>query len=231
MQNEQNTLHLVTLHPPTESYLMNGSQPDPETGDRWLKWCNEALVGNRLSEAQFLGEVRSFFRAIALKQSWRRDQEATETSDIAQDCCLKLPSLLHQFRGTTGVEFIAWLRTIVRNGSLDAVRKVNARMRGGGLHIGALPTDANEDVAIAADTSTPSKELTRQEEYQQFQEALEQLSGDHKEVIRLRLLLPDKLTWAEIARRMNRSEDAVKQLFQRAYKELIRLSDKLRDNP
>jgi RNA polymerase sigma-70 factor, ECF subfamily len=231
VKNEQNTHRRVTIHAPAESYLMNGSQPDPETGERWLKWCNEALDGNRLSEAQLLGEVRSFFRAIALKQSWRQDQEATETSDIAQDCCLKLPSLLHQFRGTTGVEFIAWLRTIMRNGSLDAVRKVNARMRGGGLLIGALPTDANGDVAIAADTSTPSKEATRREEYRQFQEALKQLSADHQEVIRLRLLSPGKLTWAEIARQMNRGEDAVKQLFQRAYKELMRLSGKLRDNP
>jgi RNA polymerase sigma-70 factor, ECF subfamily len=211
-----------------ESYLMSDDQPDPETGDRWLKWCNETLDGNQRSKDQLLGEVRPFFQAIALKQMWNQTSAKLETSDIAQDCCLKLAGLLHQFRGTTGMEFIAWLRTMARNASRDATRKGNAQMRGGGLFIGALPTDANGDIAITADISTPSKEITRQEEYRQFHEALKQLSPDHQKVIHLRLLSPVKLSWAEIAAQMARGEDAAKQLFQRAYRELRRLSDELR---
>ena len=96
------------------------------------------------------------------------------------------------------------------------------------MQFGGLPIDANGDVAVAADTSTPSKEMTRQEEYRLFLEALKQLSADHQKVIHLRLLSLDKLTWAEIALQMDRREDAVKQLFQRASKELKRLTDELR---
>jgi RNA polymerase sigma factor (sigma-70 family) len=207
---------------------MSESKPDPETGERWLKWCREAREGDQQALSLLMGEVRLFFRAVAQRQSWKPGGTDPETSDVAQDCCLKLPGLLHQFRGATGPEFVAWLRQMARNVSLDVVRRGNAQIRGGGLLIGGLPTDASGKVAITADTSTPSKELTRQEEHRLFQEALKRLSADHQEVIRLRVLSVPELTWAEIAKQMQRGEDAVKQLFQRASKELIRLSKEMR---
>jgi RNA polymerase sigma-70 factor, ECF subfamily len=213
-----------------ESYLMDESQPDPETGDLWLKWCHEALEGNRDAKDMLFGELRPFFNAIALKHSWRRDRGSTDTSDVAQINCMKVLDSLHQFKGKTGAEFIAWLRTIARSGRLDEVRKGNALMRGGGLLIGAMPTDSNGELAIAADTSTPSKELTRQENYRQFLETLGQLSSDYQEVIRLRRLSPVKLSWAEIAQQLNRSEGAAKLLYHRAIKELKRLSEESGDD-
>lgn len=206
---------------------MSEPNPDLGTGDRWLKWCREAQSGDQQAEAWLLEEVRVFFRALARKETWDLAVGGVEASDMAQDCCLKLTTSIHQFRGVTGVEFIAWLRTLARNANLDVRRRDNAQIRGGGRRPIALPTDANGDVAIAADVSTPSKETTRQEEYELYQKALALLPADHQQVIRLRLS-PDKLSWAEIAERMGRGEDAAKQLFQRAYKELKRINDQFR---
>jgi RNA polymerase sigma factor (sigma-70 family) len=208
---------------------MSESNPDSATGDRWLQWYREAQAGNQQAEAQLLHEVRAFFRAIAMKESWKETGATPDASDIAQDCCLKLTDLLDQFHGSTGGEFLGWLRTMPHSAILNAVRERETLKRGGGRLIGGLPADSNGAVLIAAATSTPSKELMRQEQYRLFEEAMEQLSDDHQRVIRLRLLSPDRLTWAEIARQMDRGEDAVKHLFQRAYQQLKRLSEQLRD--
>src|SRR5262249_24556287 len=128
-----------------------------------------------------------------------------------------------EFRGTTGRDFLSWLRTMACHEFLDTVRAGKAQKGGGGKLLARLPGDSTGEVAIAAETSTPSQRMVRQEEGEAVEAALGRLSAEHQRVIRLRRS-PDKLTWAEIAREMERTEDAVKQLFRRAVK---RLSEEL----
>ena len=198
---------------------------DPATGDRWLQWYGAAQAGSQPAADQLLREVRPFFADVLRKQARRRPSGAWDNSDVAQDCCVKLFSLPpgQEFRGSTGQEFIAWLRTIARRKALDAVRMEQAQKRGGDRPHGPLPGDSAGEVAIAAETSTPSQRLVRQEEGEALAAALARLSAEHQRVIQLRRS-PDKLTWADVAQEMGSTEDAVKQLFRRAVK---RLSDEM----
>jgi RNA polymerase sigma factor (sigma-70 family) len=124
-----------------------------------------------------------------------------------------------ELRGTTGREFLSWLHTLARNELLDTVRAGQTQKRGGGQFTAPLPEDSRGGELLAGDISTPSQELMRQEDHALLEEALGRLSDDHQQVIRLRCS-PDQLTWDEIARQMNRTEDAVKQLFRRAFDQL-----------
>jgi RNA polymerase sigma factor (sigma-70 family) len=205
---------------------MHEPTPDLTDADRWLQWYLAARAGDQEAEAKLLGEVRPFFRAEVQKHSRGQAFGASDGSDVAQECCLKLKFLQpgQEFRGTTGRDFLSWLRTMAYHEFLDNVRAGKAQKRGGGQLPARLPGDSTGEVAIAAETSTPSQRAVRQEEHEQLEAALAGLPDEHQRVISLRRSA-DKLTWADIAREMGRTEDAVKQLFRRA---VNRLSEELR---
>ncbi len=71
---------------------------------------------------------------------------------------------------------------------------------------------------LAADVSSPSAQLARHENAVQLAQVLDRLSKDYREVIVLRHL--EELSHAEIAKRMNRSESAVRMLWVRALSQL-----------
>jgi RNA polymerase sigma factor (sigma-70 family) len=198
---------------------MNEITPDPDSGERWLSLWREAQAGNHETEGQLLRDVRPFLKAAVLRHVRGRARGAWDASDIVQALCVKMLLPAQKLRGTTGREFLAWLQTMARNELLDTVRADNTQRRGGGQLTGPLPEDSRGGEKLAADTSTPSHQLMRQEDHELLEEALGRLSADHQQVIRLRSS-PDKLTWAEIASRMDRTEDAVKQLFRRAFDQL-----------
>jgi len=179
--------------------------PGPEIGDRWLQWYQAARVGDLHAEASLLAELRPFFRSEVQRHSGRQVFGAWDASDIAQDVALKLLLLQpgQAFSGTTGMEFLGWLRTIAYHEFLDSVRGGKAQKRGGGKPTRHLPGDSVGEVTIPGDTSTPSQQLIRSEEQKERQEALSRLPEKDQQVIRLRCF--DKLSWAEIAPIMDKS--------------------------
>jgi RNA polymerase sigma factor (sigma-70 family) len=207
---------------------MSESTPDPETCARWLTWYRAAREGNAEARDQLLVELRPFFRAALQKLASGQAFGAWDRSDVAQDCFVNLLSLPpeREFRGTTGQEFAAWVRTMVQREYLDAVRHANAQKRGGG-QVGSLPGEANGEVTVPSETSTPSKAMIRQEEKRQFEEAVSQLSEKYQLVVRLRCST-ERLTWAQIAGRVGETEDTVKQWFHRAREQLGKMR---RDQP
>src|SRR5262249_10200226 len=72
--------------------------------------------------------------------------------------------------------------------------------------------------ALMAPQSTPSQRAVRREQAVLLADALERLPADYREVIVLRHL--QELSFAEVAARMDRSEDAVKKLWTRALTKL-----------
>jgi RNA polymerase sigma factor (sigma-70 family) len=189
--------------------------PDLATGERWLRLRHEARAGNREAEVALLAEVRPFLKRCVQKQLHGQAFGAWDASDVVQACFLKILLPGPELHGRTGREFLAWLETLARHEFLDTVRAGRAQKRGGGYRITPLTGDSRDGDMLAADTSTPSQQLMRQEEQEQQEAALQRLPPDYQQVIRLRCS-PDKLTWAEIAQQMNRTEDAAKKLFWRA---------------
>ena len=132
-----------------------------------------------------------------------------ESRDILQASLLKSLEHLDELKATTAPSLMAWLARIAEHEIRDRADYHQRQRR-----------DAAREVAIADDT--PVAALSRSaltkvifsEEARQLEDALEALSPEHREVIVLRKF--EELSFAEIGRRMGRTEDACRMLLARA---------------
>jgi RNA polymerase sigma factor (sigma-70 family) len=197
---------------------MSDLPADASTGERLLQLWREVRAGDPAANNRLLGAVRAFFQDVLRKHSPGRSFGSWDTSDVVQACCVRLNAIpADEFRGATGPEFESWLRSIVLNEFRDTVRDGQALKRGGGRPHLPIPVGPDGAEKLAGDASTPSQRAMRREEEDRAEAALGRLPPDDQEVIRL-WRSPDRLTWARIAERMNRTEAGVKKLFERAFR-------------
>ena len=164
---------------------------------------------------QLLGLYRNYLRLLARTWLDTAIRGKADPSDLVQETLLKAHRAFGGFRGTQEAELLAWLRQNMARQLADLVRRLKADRRDIGREqplTGRLH-DRLHDMA----TSTfggPSAAAHRREMGVLLADALAQLSPARREVIVLRNL--EELDWREIARRMGKSEAAVKKLWARA---------------
>ena len=133
-------------------------------------------------------------------------KERLEVDDVLQETYARALQSIRRFEWRGDDSVYRWFSAIAEHVLLEAVRALekSPRLR--------LRSDAPED------ETSPSKAIRRQERFDRLKKALDSLSPDHREVITLSRL--KRLKVEEIAQRMNRSRDAVKQLLSRGLKKL-----------
>ena len=124
--------------------------------------------------------------------------------DVVQETFLKTVKSLHQFDWQGEDSFLRWMNRIALNVIREAARRENRTL--------IIPLD--ED--IVAKGPTQSEALRRRERFGRLQAALDTLSADHRQVIVMARL--KRLPMKEVARRMERTPEAVTQLLWRAMK-------------
>jgi RNA polymerase sigma-70 factor (ECF subfamily) len=160
-----------------------------------------------------------YLTLLARLQIGRRIQGKVDPGDIVQETFLEAHRQFPQFRGTTEAELVSWLRRILA-GQLALVVRRYIGTKGRDIRLemdlaAELDNSANAlDGALAASYSTPSQHASRREQAVLLADALGELSEDYREVIILRHL--EALPFAEVAKRMNRSEDSVQKLWVRS---------------
>jgi RNA polymerase sigma-70 factor (ECF subfamily) len=150
-------------------------------------------------------------------------QGKADPSDLVQETLLKAHQHFGQFRGQTEAELVAWLRQILARNLADLVRRFRAaearqvaRERSLEDLVGAPAQPLGRLLAGAG--GSPSQSAQRRELSVVLADALAELSADYREVIVLRSI--EELDWEEVARRVRRSEGAVRMLWARALKQL-----------
>jgi RNA polymerase sigma-70 factor (ECF subfamily) len=133
-----------------------------------------------------------------------------ESRDILQATLLKSFQHIDRFEGQDGASLMAWLARIAEREVLDQADYLHRGRRDVARE---LPLDAGLDRA-AAHVRSALSQAALGEELERLQAALETLDPDHREVILLRKL--EERSFAEIAARMNRSDDACRMLLVRA---------------
>ena len=131
---------------------------------------------------------------------------ALDVEDVLQEALLRAFRSLPGFKWRREDAFFSWMAGIVENVIRTAAQKHG---RGEFIELDGDPI---------ADQSSPSKGVFREERFDRLEEALGALTPDHREVILLARI--ERLRIREIAERMNRSPDAVKQLLVRALRRL-----------
>ena len=132
--------------------------------------------------------------------------------EVVQETFILAFEAIDRFEWKGEASFLAWLSRIARNVSIDRA-KDSRRSR-----YLELPD------RLPARGASPSRIMRRGERLDRLEKAIADLPADYREVIRLSQL--DGLKVKEIARRMNRSEYAVKHLMARA---LCRLRESFGD--
>jgi RNA polymerase sigma-70 factor (ECF subfamily) len=185
-----------------------------------------ARAGDVLARGRLLEMYRDYLKLLARLQLDQRLQSKLDASDLVQEAFLQAVRVFDQFEGGTEAELTAWLRQILASKLADQMRRYyGSRKRDVRLER-ELARDIDQSSSalngeLLAAQSSPSSQVERREQAVLLAAALEQLPEPYREVIILHQL--EDLAFPEVARRMGRSVDSVKNLWLRALPRLRRV--------
>jgi RNA polymerase sigma-70 factor (ECF subfamily) len=185
-----------------------------------------ARAGSGRALGQLLEHYGHYLSLLARLQIGRYLQSKVDAADLVQDTFLEAHRSFAQFRGQTEAEFAAWLRQILAGTLANVVRRyVGTKGRDVRLErdiaAGLDQSSRVLDLGLVDPQSSPSHQAARREQAVILADALARVADDYREVIVLRQL--QGLPFAQVARRMGRSEDSVQKLWVRALASLRRI--------
>ncbi len=155
--------------------------------------------------ARYAGRLLAFIR-LRLGRDLRA---RLESRDILQSALLKSLQHLDDLKANDTRSLMAWLARIAEHEIRDRADFHHRQRREAAREV-AL----EDETPLAALSRSALSRVILDEEAQRLEEAIESLSAEHREVIVLRKF--EDLSFAEIGRRMDRSEDACRMLLARA---------------
>ncbi|MFY9344842.1 MAG: sigma-70 family RNA polymerase sigma factor [Planctomycetota bacterium] len=169
---------------------------------------------------QHLAGLRAFVR-VRMSPLLRAHESG---SDLVQSACLELLHKLDAFEFRGEAAFRAWLYQGVLNTLRDKERALRAQKRDARREVGMPETTSHGDlVACYSSVLSPSGELIAEERIRALEGAFDDLPDDYREVISLSRIV--RLSRAQVAEQMGRTEDSVRNLLPRA---LAALAEALR---
>ena len=182
-----------------------------------------ARDGDAASRDRLFEACRSYLALVARSQveSWLRVK--VDSSDLVQETMLEAYRDFKRFGGSSEQEWLAWLRRILAHNAADFVRRYRGTAKRQARR--EIPIRGTRDSSMdagaaepAADCPTPSQEFFRFDTELRVAAAMADLPPDYQEVIALRNL--QRLSFNEVAQRMDRSRPAVQMLWMRAIRQL-----------
>jgi RNA polymerase sigma-70 factor (ECF subfamily) len=183
----------------------------------------KARGGDSQAVSLLFARCRNYLAVVARAQveSWLRAK--ADASDLVQQTMIEAHRDFDRFRGGSEAEWLAWLRQILARNAADFVRHYRGTdKRQQRLEVPLAPLPEASTLAAGLEPrdtgETPTQQIMRIEREFQVADALTRLEPDHREVIVLRNL--ERLPFAEVAQRMNRSRPAAQMLWMRAVRKL-----------
>ena len=185
----------------------------------------QAQAGDVTALGQLLEKYQSYLMLLARLQIGRRLQGKVDPADLVQETFLNAHRDFAKFRGDTEAEWISWLREILACNLAHLIRRYLGTQRRDVRLERELKQDLNHSSQVLGQSlmtpqSSPSQSASRREQAVLLADALEKLPEDYREVIILSHL--ESLSFSEVALRMGRSVDSVKNLWARALARLRR---------
>jgi RNA polymerase sigma-70 factor, ECF subfamily len=165
-----------------------------------------------------LESFRSYLRMLAAAQVPGHLRGQVDPSDVVQMTLLKAHQHFDQYRGTSEAELAAWLRRILANTMIDALRRLT---RAPNVFEAIEQSSSHLEALLAAEGATPSEQAVRQEELERLAQALEGLPDDQRTAVQLQQI--QDCSVAQIAALMNRTKTAVGGLLKRGMRRLREL--------
>ena len=165
-----------------------------------------ARGGDRQALGRLFEDCRPRLEAVVRDILGDRLKQGDGVDDVLQETFTRACDAIAGFEWRGEDSFLRWLSVVARNVVLEAAR-------GAKMAPGPLP----EEDPSGGDLSQ-SRLLRREERFDRLQEAIQRLSPVHRQVILLARI--EKLPLKEVASRLGRTHDAVRQLLRRALREL-----------
>jgi RNA polymerase sigma-70 factor (ECF subfamily) len=149
-----------------------------------------------------------------------------ESMDIAQDALLSALVELENFTYKNDGDFLRWLSTIAENRLRDNLDKLHADKRDirKEIRLGELRVNTESKTnmpLLAIEATTPSVIMSRKEELEKLEKAIDKLKPEYKEVIVLKKI--EGLSCQEISDKLGKSSESVRKLVSRAMAALTTL--------
>lgn len=170
---------------------------------------------------RLLGSVHDRLLGRAARKIGPEWKGRIDPDDLLQETYIQAVADIGGFRWSGEESFYHWCATILDHRFIDAVRRHRAKKRGEGranVAPGAMSRHESFLGQCMPDLNTPSVLPRRQEAIAAMMVAIARLEPDQRVVVQ-RLLL-DQEPIADVARDMERSEDAVRRLGSRAVEKL-----------
>ena len=176
-----------------------------DAGEETRALIDEARTGNRSAFDRVAEAHRERLLSFIRARLGSRLRGRIEAEDLLQDTYVRALEALPRFQWRGEGSVFAWLATIAENRIRALGRSPGTRT----LPLEAEPADSGDP---------PSRGARREERFERLESALDSLSHDHREVVRLARV--EGLPIAEVARRMHRTPGAVRHLLLRALERL-----------
>jgi RNA polymerase sigma-70 factor (ECF subfamily) len=172
-----------------------------------------------------LEQYRHYLELLARLRLEPRLRSKLGTSDIVQQTLLKATQNLGQYRGNSEGELAGWLRRILTNTLVDAVRELEGAKREvaleRSLEASIEQSSARLEALLQSPATSPSEQLLRHEDVLHLSAALAQLPEDQRQALELHYL--QGCTVAAVAEHMQRTERSVAGLVRRGLQRLREL--------
>lgn len=174
-----------------------------------------------------LERYREYLQLIARLEVDGRFIGKLDFSGVVQQTLLEAHQGWGRYRGTNDSELLAWLRRILGNNLIDEMRRLSAQARDvqreRSLDAGLDESSARVEKWLAADQSSPSERMMREEQMCRMACALAQLADDQRLAVELHHLRGMSL--AEVAEQMDRTRGAVAALIFRGLESIRKILD------
>jgi len=188
-----------------------------------------AKTGDGVALGRLLERYRNYVGLLVRLQIGRRLRSKVDIEDLLQEIWLEIHRKITLFRGGSEREFLTWTRRLIGSILANQVRHyLGTKSRDLRLERALVDELDHSSRALneglIASQSSPSQQAVRREQAVLLADALHDLPENYREVIILRQL--EGLSFPDVARRMGRTEDSVKNVWLRA---LARLRFSLED--
>lgn len=181
---------------------------------------SRARGGSPSAIGKLFESTRAHLLFLASRQLPHALRPKVGPSDIVQETAVDVHRDFARFDGATAEEFFAWVRSILQNNVLDAVRRYTASQKRAHSKEESLSVVVDRDgvQVLPGLMRAPEMSAIRREDASAVVAVLDRLSADYQTVLRLRYW--DDLSFSQIGERLGRSEDAVRKLWLRALRQL-----------
>jgi RNA polymerase sigma-70 factor (ECF subfamily) len=189
--------------------------------DETVELLNGAQKGDREAVDRLLDRHRNSLHRMVECRLNQGVARRVDASDIVQEALLTASRRLADYLQNPGIPFHAWLRQLARDRLADVYRRELADKRNIAREQPAPATERsslNPLANVSDDQLTPATTLLRKEFAQRFQQAVDQLDDDAREIVLMRHA--EQLTNSQAAEILGLSEPAAGMRYLRALRQL-----------